>query len=189
MNQARAAAASKAKATAEGDAGEQTGDESAYRSSMDVSEADEGKESRQVDELRSKIAAKAREEEKRKEERDRVAEEDKKKGISDKRKARAEARLRALNPLHRIDYYMPVEGYSLLSTINQYAELMTAHMSYWTKVDFADFLITQLMADNDRLERSLDYRDVEGWSEDNRLVADTLSYSPVPHQTVAALTI
>ncbi len=36
-------------------------------------------------------------------------------------------------------------------------------MSYWTKTDFADFLITQLMADDERLERSLDYKDVEGW--------------------------
>ncbi|EST08168.1 hypothetical protein PSEUBRA_002254 [Kalmanozyma brasiliensis GHG001] len=162
VNQARLAANSIAKAAAEGD-GDQTGDESVPRSSMDVSDTDESKGSRQVEDLRSKIAAKAREEEKRKVERDRIADEDRKKGISDKRKARAEARLRALNPLHRIDYYMPVEGYSLLSSINQYAELMTAHMSYWTKVDFADFLITQLMADNDRLERSLDYRDVEGW--------------------------
>lgn len=158
-----AAMASRTKGVGQAD-GEQTGDESAHRSSMEVSETDEAKEARQnVEGLRSKLAAKAREEEKRKEERERLADEERKKGMSAKRKARAEARLRALNPLHRIDFYMPVEGYSLLSTINQYAELMTAHMSYWTKVDFADFLITQLMADSDRLERSLDYRDVEGW--------------------------
>lgn len=165
LNQARAAARNKAKTTVEGDAeGELTGDEGTHRSSMEVSESDDVREARSDAEgLRSKIAAKAREEEKRKEERDRVADQERKKGISVKRKARAEARMRALNPLHRIDYYMPVEGYSLLSTINQYAELMTAHMSYWTKVDFADFLITQLMADNERLERSLEYRDVEGW--------------------------
>lgn len=161
--EATRAARSKTKAAGEGD-GKQTGDENVHRSSMDVSETDEVKEGREdAEDLRSKLAAKARQEEKRKEERERVAEEERKKGMSAKRKARAEARMRALNPLHRIDYYMPVEGYSLLSTINQYAELMTAHMSYWTKVDFADFLITQLMADNDRLERSLDYRDVEGW--------------------------
>ncbi|SJX65224.1 uncharacterized protein SRS1_15983 [Sporisorium reilianum f. sp. reilianum] len=161
--EATRAARPKTKATGEGD-GEQTGDESVPRSSMDVSETDEVREAREDAEgLRSKLAAKARQEEKRKEERERIADEERKKGMSAKRKARAEARLRALNPLHRIDYYMPVEGYSLLSTINQYAELMTAHMSYWTKVDFADFVITQLMADNDRLERSLDYRDVEGW--------------------------
>ncbi|KAJ9475728.1 putative phospholipase, mitochondrial (putative) [Pseudozyma hubeiensis] len=158
-----AAAVRKPPAADEGDS-EQTGDESACRSSVEVSEADEAKEARaDVQGLRSKFAEKAREEEKRKEERERMADEERKKGMSDKRKARAEARLRALNPLHRIDFCMPVEGYSLLSTINQYAELMTAHMSYWAKVDFADFLITQLMADNDRLERSLDYRDVEGW--------------------------
>ena len=162
LNQARAARR-KSNPAGEGE-GEQTGDEGAYRSSIEVSESEDVREARQDAEgLRSKIAAKAREEEKRKEERDRVADEERKKGISAKRKARAEARMRALNPLHRIDYYMPVEGYSLLSTINQYAELTTAHMSYWTKVDFADFLITQLMADNDRLERSLEYRDVEGW--------------------------
>ncbi|TKY88375.1 hypothetical protein EX895_002727 [Sporisorium graminicola] len=154
---------SKTKAAGEGD-GEQTGDEGAARTSMDVSETDEAKEAHpDAEGLRSKLAAKARQEEERREERERIADEERKKGMSAKRQARAEARLRALNPLHRIDYYMPVEGYSLLSTINQYAELMTAHMSYWTKVDFADFLITQLMADNDRLERSLDYRDVEGW--------------------------
>ena len=40
---------------------------------------------------------------------------------------------------------------------------MTAHMSYWTKTDFADFLITQLLAEPERLERSLDFREVEGW--------------------------
>lgn len=163
LNQARAAARRKSKPEGDGE-DEQTGDEAPNRSSMEVSEPDEVKEARSDAEgLRSKIADKAREEEHRKEQRERTAEEERKKGISAKRKARAEARLRALNPLHRIDYYMPVEGYSLLSTINQYTELMTAHMSYWTKTDFADFLITQLMADNDRLERSLDYRDVEGW--------------------------
>lgn len=149
----------------EDDDGEKIGDDdSALRSSMDVSETEEAREARtEAESLRSKFAAKAREEEDRKEERKRIADEERKKGISAKRQARAEARLRALNPLHRIDFYMPVEGYSLLSSINQYAELMTAHMSYWTKVDFADFLITQLMADSDRLERSLEYRDVEGW--------------------------
>ncbi|KAJ1021114.1 hypothetical protein NDA16_003900 [Ustilago loliicola] len=158
-----AAAQKKSKPEGEGD-GEQTADESVPRSSMDVSESEDVREARQDAEgLRSRIAEKAKEEEKRKEERERQADQEKKKGISAKRKARAEARLRALNPMHRIDFTMPVEGYSLLSTINQYAELMTAHMSYWTKVDFADFLITQLMADNDRLERSLEYRDVEGW--------------------------
>lgn len=158
-----AATHKKSKPEGEGD-GEQTADESVPRSSMDVSESEDVREAREDAEgLRSRIAAKAREEEKRKEERERQADEEKKKGISAKRKARAEARLRALNPMHRIDFTMPVEGYSLLSTINQYAELMTAHMSYWTKVDFADFLITQLMADNDRLEKSLEYRDVEGW--------------------------
>ena len=144
--------------------GEQTTDESVPRSSMDVSESEDVREAREeAESVRARIAAKAKEEEKRREERERQADEEKKKGISAKRKARAKARLRALNPMHRIDFTMPVEGYSLLSAINQYAELMTAHMNYWTKVDFADFLITQLMADNSRLERSLEYRDVEGW--------------------------
>lgn len=41
---------------------------------------------------------------------------------------------------------------------------MTAHMSYWTRTDFADFLITQILSDQQQLERSLDYREVEGWS-------------------------
>ncbi|SNX86858.1 uncharacterized protein MEPE_05567 [Melanopsichium pennsylvanicum] len=164
MNQARAAANRKNTKPAREADGERTGDESAYRSSMEMSESDEVREARQdANGLRDKLKEQAQEEEKRKEERGKAADEERKKGISAKRKARAEARLRALNPLHRIDYYMPVEGYSLLSTINQYTELMTAHMSYWTKIDFADFLITQLMADNDRLERSLEYRDVEGW--------------------------
>lgn len=163
LSQARAAARRSSKAAGAGDE-EQTGDEGAYRSSIEVSESDDIREAPlDVDGIHARIAAKARKEEERKEERARVAEEERKKGISAKRQARAEARMRALNPLHRIDYYMPVESYSLLSTINQYTELMTAHMSYWTKVDFADFLVTQLMADNDRLERSLEYRDVEGW--------------------------
>ncbi len=51
----------------------------------------------------------------------------------------------------------------MISNINKYNQNNTANMSYWTKVDFADFLVTQLMADSDRLERSLEYRDVEGW--------------------------
>ncbi|GAC77249.1 phosphatidic acid-preferring phospholipase A1 [Moesziomyces antarcticus T-34] len=168
LGEARAAAAARGKSKASTAGGgaddDQTGDEGAPRSSLDVSETEGDKEARdKVENLRSKIAAKALEEEARKEERERKASQERSKGISDKRRARAEARLRALNPLHRIDYYMPVEGYSLLSSINQYAELMTAHMSYWTKTDFADFLITQLMADDERLERSLDYKDVEGW--------------------------
>ncbi|PWZ01978.1 hypothetical protein BCV70DRAFT_198262 [Testicularia cyperi] len=115
-----------------------------------------------VEDLRARILAKAKEEEEKRAERQR-AEKEHKKEMSAKRKERAEARLRALNPLHRVDFYLPVEGYGLLSAINQYAELMTAHMNYWTRPDLADFLITQILSDEVRLDKSLEYRDTDGW--------------------------
>lgn len=36
-------------------------------------------------------------------------------------------------------------------------------MSYWNRADFADFLITQLLADPERLRKSATFREVEGW--------------------------
>ncbi|EPQ27868.1 uncharacterized protein PFL1_04612 [Pseudozyma flocculosa PF-1] len=115
------------------------------------------------DDVRSRIRARAKKEEEKQrrkaEEEERAAKEE----MSEARRQRAEARLRALNPMQRVDFYMPLEGYSLLSTINQYAELMTAHMSYWSRADLADFLVAQLLSDDERLAKSLEFKAVEGW--------------------------
>ncbi|KAI3482088.1 hypothetical protein L1887_55219 [Cichorium endivia] len=161
-----AAARGKSKASTAGVGADddQTGDEGAPRSSLDVSETEGDKEARdKVENLRSKIAAKALEEEARKEERERKASQERSKGISDKRRARAEARLRALNPLHRIDYYMPVRRI-------QPAELdqpvRRAHDRPHELLDQDRLCRLPHHAapwNDERLERSLDYKDVEGW--------------------------
>ena len=75
----------------------------------------------EAESMKKRIEAKAREEEQkekeRKEEEDRLKSQEE---LDPRRRERAEARLAALNPMGRVDFYMPLEGYSLLNSINQY---------------------------------------------------------------------
>ncbi|PWN49290.1 hypothetical protein IE53DRAFT_363266 [Violaceomyces palustris] len=42
-------------------------------------------------------------------------------------------------------------------------DILTSHGSYWSKVDFADFVITQLLATEDQIEMARSFKQVEGW--------------------------
>ncbi|KAN0064393.1 hypothetical protein ACQY0O_002591 [Thecaphora frezii] len=116
-----------------------------------------------VDHIRQRIKARAEKEEEKQRQKLKEEQETARDEIGPRRKLRAEARLKALNPMQRVDFYMPLEGYSLLSSINQYAELMTAHMSYWGRTDLADFVVTQLLSSEERVRQSLEFKEVEGW--------------------------
>ncbi|GAA6052976.1 hypothetical protein JCM3770_001158 [Rhodotorula araucariae] len=62
--------------------------------------------------------------------------------------ARAENRMRALNPGATVDYFLPAEGF------NQYIDALTAHQDYWTDRRFSTFVLTQLFSDPKQLEQN-----------------------------------
>jgi phospholipase DDHD1 len=57
-------------------------------------------------------------------------------------------RFKALNPQGSVDYYLPSEG------VNQYLEALSSHGSYWYDPRFATFVLTQLFASNEDLEKT-----------------------------------
>ncbi|GAA6028832.1 hypothetical protein JCM8097_007416 [Rhodosporidiobolus ruineniae] len=62
--------------------------------------------------------------------------------------ARAEQRFRALNPSGTCDYVLPAEG------INQYVDALFSHAGYWTDKRFSTFVLTQLFAADEDLEKA-----------------------------------
>lgn len=72
-----------------------------------------------------------------------------------KRFNRAEQRMLALNPQGSIDFYMPAEGFS------QYYDMLLSHASYWHDIRFATFLVTQLLASPERLNKAKKKREEE----------------------------
>ncbi|GAA5896057.1 putative carboxylic ester hydrolase [Sporobolomyces salmoneus] len=62
---------------------------------------------------------------------------------------RAEQRMKALNPSGTVDYYLPAEG------INQYVDALFSHGSYWDDPRFATFILSQLFASQEELERAV----------------------------------
>ncbi|GAA5917665.1 hypothetical protein JCM5296_007440 [Sporobolomyces johnsonii] len=62
--------------------------------------------------------------------------------------ARAEKRMKALNPSGTIDFVLPGEG------LNQYLDAITAHQDYWQDKRFSTFVLTQLFSSEQDLERA-----------------------------------
>ncbi|GAA6015612.1 hypothetical protein JCM11491_007174 [Sporobolomyces phaffii] len=62
---------------------------------------------------------------------------------------RAERRMKALNPSGTVDYYLPAEG------INQYLDALTAHQDYWEDKRFSTFILSQLFASQEELEKAV----------------------------------
>ncbi|BGP49361.1 hypothetical protein JCM10450v2_005249 [Rhodotorula kratochvilovae] len=61
--------------------------------------------------------------------------------------ARAEKRMRALNPGATVDYFLPAEGLN-------HIDALTAHQDYWTDRRFSTFVLTQLFSDPKQLEQN-----------------------------------
>ncbi|GAA5926724.1 putative carboxylic ester hydrolase [Sporobolomyces koalae] len=62
---------------------------------------------------------------------------------------RAERRMKALNPSGTVDYFLPAEG------INQYLDALTAHQDYWEDKRFSTFILSQLFASQEELEKAV----------------------------------
>ncbi|GAA5948867.1 hypothetical protein JCM3765_003936 [Sporobolomyces pararoseus] len=62
---------------------------------------------------------------------------------------RAEKRMKALNPSGTVDYFLPAEG------INQYLDALTSHQSYWEDRRFSTFILSQLFASQEQLEKAV----------------------------------
>lgn len=76
-----------------------------------------------------------------------------------KRFQRAEARMLALNPQGSIDFYLSGEGFS------QYWDMILSHASYWHDVRFATFLVTQLLASTEILQKAKTKREDDDENE------------------------
>ncbi|KAK4055033.1 hypothetical protein OIO90_003374 [Microbotryomycetes sp. JL221] len=61
---------------------------------------------------------------------------------------RAEQRFKALNPNGCVDFYLPAEGF------NQYVEALSSHGAYWNDPRFSNFVLLQLFASSEDLERT-----------------------------------
>ncbi|KAM0791761.1 hypothetical protein ACM66B_004026 [Microbotryomycetes sp. NB124-2] len=61
---------------------------------------------------------------------------------------RAEQRFKALNPNGCVDFSLPAEGF------NQYVEALSSHGAYWNDPRFSNFVLLQLFASNEDLERT-----------------------------------
>ncbi|KAK4050662.1 hypothetical protein OIV83_003388 [Microbotryomycetes sp. JL201] len=61
---------------------------------------------------------------------------------------RAEQRFKALNPNGCIDFFLPAEG------LNQYVEALSSHGAYWNDPRFSNFVLLQLFASSEELERT-----------------------------------
>jgi hypothetical protein len=55
---------------------------------------------------------------------------------------------RALNPSGTCDFVLPAEG------MNAYVDALYSHSSYWTDRRFSTFVLTQLFASSDELEKA-----------------------------------
>ncbi|CEH12163.1 Phosphatidic acid-preferring phospholipase A1, contains DDHD domain [Ceraceosorus bombacis] len=58
-----------------------------------------------------------------------------------KRLEKAERRFRALNPHGAIDFFFETKGF------NEYLDMLSAHVSYWTSPSFSRFVLSQLWTD------------------------------------------
>ncbi|KIS00050.1 phospholipase [Cryptococcus deuterogattii 2001/935-1] len=54
--------------------------------------------------------------------------------------SRGERRFSALNPHGNVDFFLPSAG------VNEYLDMLTAHLSYWTDSSFAAFLLTEIFS-------------------------------------------